>query len=216
MAAASSDESQLIIPETAQSVEVKLGCDITVPCHLSPEICAVDMKIKWFKETDCVCIYEKREVTEARDYMNKVSLFTEEIIKGNVSLILQRFTESDLGDYLCQVTIGDKTEEITVKVQDDTVHTSDSRQEKQITPTRKEPRGSLFARIAAGALIGAVCGPSAALGVATGAVIGAVEEASRGGAGGSPVEGPSGQPLRPAEAADHRKISFLKVRGVLL
>nr|XP_055054773.1 uncharacterized protein LOC129439886 [Misgurnus anguillicaudatus] len=186
---------------------------------MSPEICAVDMKIKWFKETDCVCIYEKREVTEARDYMNKVSLFTEEIIKGNVSLRIQRFTESDLGDYVCQVTSENKTEEITVRVID-TTHTSDSKQEEKQITEKEEPKDTnAIWRIAAGALVGTVCAPIAAvaltgaaavgavgtIGLAVGAAVGAVEAV----AAGTTREGAEGR--EGAEAVDHKKITFLKI-----
>uniref|UniRef100_A0A671NER4 Ig-like domain-containing protein n=1 Tax=Sinocyclocheilus anshuiensis TaxID=1608454 RepID=A0A671NER4_9TELE len=83
---------------------VEWGSDIIVPCHLSPEISAVDMEIKWFKETDCV------------GYKGRVSLFTEELDGGNVSLQLRDFRRSDVGVYLCQVTSTDRTAEITIRV----------------------------------------------------------------------------------------------------
>ncbi|KAK3508879.1 hypothetical protein QTP70_012510 [Hemibagrus guttatus] len=87
---------------------------VTLSCGLSPEISAVNMEIRWFKETDCVCVYKNREVTEGRGYRGRVSLFTQELERGNVSLQLKDCTESDRGYYLCQVTDGDRTEEITV------------------------------------------------------------------------------------------------------
>ncbi|XP_053086291.1 butyrophilin subfamily 3 member A2-like [Pangasianodon hypophthalmus] len=87
---------------------------VTVSCHLSPEISAVNMEIRWFKGTDCVCVYKNRQVTEGRGYEGRVSLFTQELERGNVSLQLRDCTQSDLGHYLCQVTDGDRTEEITV------------------------------------------------------------------------------------------------------
>ncbi|XP_073670810.1 uncharacterized protein [Paramisgurnus dabryanus] len=127
MAAASRDEFQLNVPKTAQSVEVKLGCDVTVPCHLSPEISAVDMEIRWFKETDCVCIYKNRQMTEGKYHEGRVNLFTHELLeRGDVSLSLRDFRESDVGDYLCQVISGDTTEEITVKVLNTNVRSEDS------------------------------------------------------------------------------------------
>ncbi|KAL7838656.1 hypothetical protein AOLI_G00270600 [Acnodon oligacanthus] len=71
------------------------------------------MEIGWFKGTDCVCLYKNRQVTEGRGYEGRVSLFTEELQRGNVSLQIRDCRESDEGDYLCQVTNGDTTEEIT-------------------------------------------------------------------------------------------------------
>ncbi|XP_053474118.1 butyrophilin-like protein 1 [Ictalurus furcatus] len=87
---------------------------VTLSCRLSPEISAVNMEIRWFKGTDCVIVYNNRHVTEGRGYEGRVSLFTQELDKGNVSLQLRDCTGSDIGDYLCQVTDGDRTEEITV------------------------------------------------------------------------------------------------------
>ncbi|KAA0716673.1 hypothetical protein E1301_Tti018945 [Triplophysa tibetana] len=107
------DEFQLIVP---QNVQVKLGSDVTIPCHLSPEISAVDMEIRWFKETDCVILYKNGQVTELRSYEGRVNLVIHELDRGNVSLILRELRESDAGVYLCQVTSQDTTVEETVQV----------------------------------------------------------------------------------------------------
>ncbi|XP_057184795.1 uncharacterized protein LOC130551236 isoform X2 [Triplophysa rosa] len=116
MAAASSNEFQLVVPETAKRAVVHHISGFTVPCHLSPNISAVDMEIRWFKETDCACLYKNRHIIEGRSYIGKVKQFTEGLEKGDVSLSLTHFSGSDLGDYVCQVTSGGRTEEITVRV----------------------------------------------------------------------------------------------------
>ncbi|KAI4898811.1 hypothetical protein NFI96_024952 [Prochilodus magdalenae] len=76
------------------------------------------MEIRWFKGTDCVCLYKNRQVTEGRGYEGRVSLFTQELQRGNVSLQIRDCKRSDRGYYLCQVTNGDTTEECTVRVWD--------------------------------------------------------------------------------------------------
>ncbi|RXN13687.1 hypothetical protein ROHU_018035 [Labeo rohita] len=116
MANASNNRFHLIVPDKAQSAEVKLGSDVTVSCHLTPEISAADMEIRWFKETDCVCLYKNRQLTEGRKYVGRTGLSTEELNRGNVSLKLRDFQESDIGVYLCQVISEDTTQEITVEV----------------------------------------------------------------------------------------------------
>ncbi|KAL6463317.1 hypothetical protein MHYP_G00277080 [Metynnis hypsauchen] len=110
MAAAGNNEFKLFGPrhEERQSPSV-----VTLSCHLSPEISAVAMEIRWFKGTDCVCLYKNRQVTEGRGYEGRVSLFTQELQRGNVSLLIRDCRLSDGGDYLCQVTNGDTTEECT-------------------------------------------------------------------------------------------------------
>ncbi|KAK3509389.1 hypothetical protein QTP70_033157 [Hemibagrus guttatus] len=110
--ATASNEFKLIGPSGTERYN---DSAVTLSCRLSPEISAVNMEIRWFKETDCVCVYKNREVTEGRGLnRGRVSLFTQELERGNVSLQLKDCTESDGGYYLCQVTDGDKTEEITV------------------------------------------------------------------------------------------------------
>ncbi|KAI5085677.1 butyrophilin-like protein 2, partial [Silurus meridionalis] len=89
---------------------------VTLSCHLSPEISAVNMEIRWFRETDCVCVYKNRQVTEGRRYEGRVNLFTEDLERGNVSLKMRDCKRSDRGDYLCQVTDGNRTEKITVEM----------------------------------------------------------------------------------------------------
>ncbi|KAL7838144.1 hypothetical protein AOLI_G00265480 [Acnodon oligacanthus] len=74
------------------------------------------MEIRWFKGTDCVCLYKSRQVTEGRGYEGRVSLFTQELQRGNISLQIRDFGSSDFGDYLCQVTNGDTTVECTVGI----------------------------------------------------------------------------------------------------
>uniref|UniRef100_A0A9J7ZQ92 Ig-like domain-containing protein n=1 Tax=Cyprinus carpio carpio TaxID=630221 RepID=A0A9J7ZQ92_CYPCA len=74
------------------------------------------MEIRWFKETDCVCLYKNRQMFKGRGYKGRVNLFTEELDRGNVSLQLQDFRQSDVGDYLCQVINTERTEQITIRV----------------------------------------------------------------------------------------------------
>ncbi|XP_036418587.1 trichohyalin-like isoform X1 [Colossoma macropomum] len=114
MAAERNNEFKLFGPRG--DGEYHSGSVVTLSCHLSPEISAVAMEIRWFKGTDCVCLYKNRQVTEGRGYEGRVSLFTQELQGGNVSLQIRDFGESDEGDYLCQVTNGDTTEECTVGV----------------------------------------------------------------------------------------------------
>ncbi|KAI4885370.1 hypothetical protein NFI96_008195 [Prochilodus magdalenae] len=86
---------------------------VTLFCHLSPEFSAVTMEIRWFKGTDCVCLYKNRQVTEGRGFEGRVRLFTQELQRGNVSLQIRDCRQSDEGDYLCQVTNEDTTQECT-------------------------------------------------------------------------------------------------------
>lgn len=107
------DEFKLL---SHQCRRVQLGSAVTLSCHLSPEINAVNMEIRWFNGTDCVCLYKNRQMTEGRGYKGRVSLFTQELDKGNVSLQLRESRESDIGLYLCHVTDGERTGKFTVRL----------------------------------------------------------------------------------------------------
>uniref|UniRef100_A0A3B4C410 Ig-like domain-containing protein n=1 Tax=Pygocentrus nattereri TaxID=42514 RepID=A0A3B4C410_PYGNA len=114
MASTSSNEFELIGPRGDEKHQ--FGSDTTLSCHLSPEISAAAMEIRWFKGMDCICLYKNRQVTEGKGYEGRVNLFTHELQRGNVSLQIRDCTESDRGYYLCHVTNGDLTEELTVRV----------------------------------------------------------------------------------------------------
>ncbi|KAL7873963.1 hypothetical protein SRHO_G00049330 [Serrasalmus rhombeus] len=92
------------------------GHDVTLPCYLSPETSAVAMEISWFKGTDCIYLYLNGQVTEGRGYEGRVSMLTEDLQRGNVSLSLRDVQRSDYGEYRCEVTHGGQT------VQNDGVH----------------------------------------------------------------------------------------------
>ncbi|XP_073670811.1 uncharacterized protein [Paramisgurnus dabryanus] len=116
MATGSSNEFQLVFPVTSQRTSAHVVIGFNISCHLSPETSAVDMEIRWFKETDCVCICKNRQMIEGRGYEGRVRRFTEVLERGNVSLSLKGFKWSDVGNYVCQVITGNRTQEITVEV----------------------------------------------------------------------------------------------------
>ncbi|MCI4374885.1 hypothetical protein PGIGA_G00011690 [Pangasianodon gigas] len=102
-----------------------IGDDVTLPCHLSPKMSAAAMEIRWFKGTDCICLYQNGQVKEGKGYEGRVSLFTHKLKKGNVSLMLRRVHASDSGSYKCAVTHGrDKVEnyQIDLRVSGVKVH----------------------------------------------------------------------------------------------
>ncbi|XP_060768975.1 butyrophilin-like protein 2 [Neoarius graeffei] len=111
--AAASNEFKLIGPSRR---ELYNPSAVALSCRLSPEVSAVNMEIRWFKGTDCVCVYKNRQETKGRGYEGRASLITQELETGNVSLQLRDCEWSDCGHYLCQVTDGDRTEEITVEM----------------------------------------------------------------------------------------------------
>ncbi|XP_034147382.1 selection and upkeep of intraepithelial T-cells protein 1-like isoform X1 [Esox lucius] len=85
--------------------------DVILSCHLSPETSAVTMTIRWFEYTECIYLYKNGQVTERRGYEDRLSLNTQEMERGNVSLRMKNYKESDRGTYICQVIHGEQKEE---------------------------------------------------------------------------------------------------------
>uniref|UniRef100_A0A8B9HZQ9 Ig-like domain-containing protein n=1 Tax=Astyanax mexicanus TaxID=7994 RepID=A0A8B9HZQ9_ASTMX len=82
------------------------GDDVTLTSHLSPETSAVDMEIRWFRGIECIYLYKNGQVTVGKRYEGRLSLFTEELKIGNVSLLLRDVGQADTGIYSCQVISG--------------------------------------------------------------------------------------------------------------
>lgn len=61
------------------------------------------MEIRWFKGTDCIYLYKNGEVTKGRGYEFRVSVDGHQLRNGDVSLILRKIQETDVGHYTCQV-----------------------------------------------------------------------------------------------------------------
>ncbi|KAM9400995.1 butyrophilin subfamily 2 member A2-like [Salvelinus alpinus] len=83
------------------------GHDIILPCHLSPQTSAVSMDIRWFRDghfAEPLYLYEDRIREEGRGYEGRVSLFSQELERGNISLLLKNVKVSDKGRYKCQAS----------------------------------------------------------------------------------------------------------------
>src|SRR4029434_583108 len=81
-------------------VKASLGDDVTLPCHLSPETSAVAMEIRWFEGTDCIYLYKNGHETVREDYEDRVSVNTQELQRGDVSLRLRDIREKEIGVFL--------------------------------------------------------------------------------------------------------------------
>ncbi|XP_035609317.1 butyrophilin subfamily 1 member A1-like [Oncorhynchus keta] len=108
----------LIVPP--DPVVGSAGDDIILPCHLSPQSSAVAMDIRWFKEgdfTNPLYLYKSRTGEEGEGYKGRVSLFTRELERGNLSLLLKNVKVSDRGRYKCQASHLDWIQEPAVVLQ---------------------------------------------------------------------------------------------------
>uniref|UniRef100_A0A3B3QNW3 Uncharacterized protein n=1 Tax=Paramormyrops kingsleyae TaxID=1676925 RepID=A0A3B3QNW3_9TELE len=89
-----------------------------LPCYLSPERSVVSMEIRWFRDqfSDYIYLYKPGIDSKGKGYEDRVSLFSQELEKGNVSLLLTDVRLADQGDYKCHVSLGDWFEEPTLEL----------------------------------------------------------------------------------------------------
>ncbi|XP_056307216.1 uncharacterized protein LOC130218954 [Danio aesculapii] len=97
-----SENFSLVVPPDPVSAEP--GEDVVLPVHLSTEINAENMEIRWYRRMNLIYHYRNRrqQITNS-DLENRVSLSNQELERGNVSLTLRNAQRSDSGNYLCIV-----------------------------------------------------------------------------------------------------------------
>ncbi|XP_020359581.2 butyrophilin subfamily 1 member A1 isoform X2 [Oncorhynchus kisutch] len=111
-------DKQLVVPP--DPVVTSAGHDVILPCHLSPQTSAVNMDIRWFKEGEFASplyLYDGGKVTEGKGYDGRVSMFTQELEKGNISLLLNNVMASERGIYKCHASYMDWIQELPVVLQ---------------------------------------------------------------------------------------------------
>ncbi|MBN3306243.1 BT2A2 protein, partial [Amia calva] len=107
---------QVVVPQIP--LVASLGSNVVLPCYLTPEMSARTMEIRWFRDTFSNFIYQYADGmgTEGSGYINRVTLFYQELEKGNTSLLLKNVKISDQGTYKCHVSSHDWFEEPQLKL----------------------------------------------------------------------------------------------------
>ncbi|XP_051782407.1 butyrophilin subfamily 2 member A2-like [Erpetoichthys calabaricus] len=88
-----------------------VGEDVTLPASMSPALNAQGFDVRWTRNDffKPVLLYQNSEIitkNQIEAYKGRTSLFTEELVNGNVSLRLQDVRVSDDGLYKCFVYSG--------------------------------------------------------------------------------------------------------------
>ncbi|XP_058867906.1 butyrophilin subfamily 2 member A1-like [Acipenser ruthenus] len=99
-----------------QPVIAEAGDDVILPCHISPRVSAVDMKVRWFRERfdKPVHLYlNQRDQLSIQDsdYRGRTALSPSALQRGDLSLRLRNLRPSDRGVYICYAHDGNQYEE---------------------------------------------------------------------------------------------------------
>ncbi|XP_056156842.1 butyrophilin subfamily 1 member A1-like [Lampris incognitus] len=98
-------EFNLIVP--SHTVIGLAGHDVILPCVLSSHASAVSMSVRWFRHgefLDYLYLYESKKISARKGSEHRVSLLTQQLERGNVSLLLKDLRMADAGRYLCHVS----------------------------------------------------------------------------------------------------------------
>uniref|UniRef100_A0A3B4DRZ4 Ig-like domain-containing protein n=1 Tax=Pygocentrus nattereri TaxID=42514 RepID=A0A3B4DRZ4_PYGNA len=101
---------------------VELGGSVILPCYVEAPLPLEELEVEW-KRTDSetlVHLFQDRESRpEAQDqaYSGRASFFTEEVERGNFSLLLTNLTTKDAGIYNCSVYSQQETGKTSVEIE---------------------------------------------------------------------------------------------------
>lgn len=96
------------------------GEDVLLPCYLSPNISAENMKIQMFNQAGALMHlfedgYDQHDQQDAT-YRGRTALFRDGLRRGNASLKLINVKVSDQGDYTCSFQDGQWFKEISLRI----------------------------------------------------------------------------------------------------
>lgn len=89
-----------------EPVKANVGEDVILPCHLEPPFNVSTLTVEWKHNKTYVHVYRsmKHDPNQQNShFINRTSLFCDEIGKGNISLLLRNVSKEDEGLYICHV-----------------------------------------------------------------------------------------------------------------
>uniref|UniRef100_A0A8C3WDZ6 Butyrophilin subfamily 1 member A1 n=1 Tax=Catagonus wagneri TaxID=51154 RepID=A0A8C3WDZ6_9CETA len=83
-----------------------VGEDAELPCHLSPNVSAEHLELRWFRKKVSPAVFVRREGREQEgeqmpEYRGRVTLVEDDIASGRVAVRIQGVKAADDGEYRC-------------------------------------------------------------------------------------------------------------------
>ncbi|XP_061118727.1 uncharacterized protein LOC133141914 isoform X2 [Conger conger] len=105
----------------AMPLHVQLGASVTLPCSVDTPIPLRELQVQWMREDSGSLVHlflegKRRPESQSPAYSGRAEFFTEEISKGNFSLLLRNVTTEDKGMYKCVVHTARESSEAKVKI----------------------------------------------------------------------------------------------------
>lgn len=91
---------------SVEPVKAYVGEDAILPCHLEPPFNVSTLTVEWKRNATYVHVYRSKDHAsdlQHSHFINRTSLFSHEIGKGNISLLLRNVSKEDEGLYICHV-----------------------------------------------------------------------------------------------------------------
>uniref|UniRef100_A0A673JFN6 Ig-like domain-containing protein n=1 Tax=Sinocyclocheilus rhinocerous TaxID=307959 RepID=A0A673JFN6_9TELE len=113
----------LLVQGPAQPLVAQLGGSIILPCSVETPLPMEELEVEW-KTTDEEALVhlfqngEYRPEAQHQSYRDRALFFSEQIFKGNFSILLENITVADTGIYRCVVFSYQNVGEISVTIQD--------------------------------------------------------------------------------------------------
>ncbi|XP_064163614.1 butyrophilin subfamily 2 member A2-like isoform X1 [Anguilla rostrata] len=105
----------------AMPLVVQLGASVTLPCSVDTPLPLHELEVQWMREDSATLVHlfqegESRPESQSPAYSGRADFFSEEISKGNFSLLLRSVTSEDKGLYKCVVHTVHESNETEVKI----------------------------------------------------------------------------------------------------
>ncbi|KAJ8287185.1 hypothetical protein GJAV_G00048650 [Gymnothorax javanicus] len=100
---------------------VRTGRSVTLPCSASTPLPTLDLEVQWIREDSGSIVHMfqeggSRSESQSPSYRGRAEFFSEEISKGNFSLLLMNVTYKDKGLYKCVVLSDRESRETTARI----------------------------------------------------------------------------------------------------
>ncbi|KAI4872823.1 hypothetical protein NFI96_020813 [Prochilodus magdalenae] len=98
------------------------GGSVMLPCYVEAPISLEGLEVEWMRTDSETLVHlfqdgESRPESQNQAYSGRASFFTEEVQRGNFSLLLTNLTTKDAGDYKCSVYRQQETGQILMTLE---------------------------------------------------------------------------------------------------